>query len=86
MHSAIYGARAANGVLVLSTKGEIVFPQEPEPEIIPRKNFSESAFFFPAIYADKNGYYTFSFTMPESVTEWNWKMLAHTTKCAVCLC
>lgn len=78
--SAIYGAKAANGVLVLSTKGEIVFPQEPEPEIIPRKNFSESAFFFPAIHADKNGYYTFSFTMPESVTEWNWKMLAHTKK------
>lgn len=77
---AIYGAKAANGVLVLSTKGEIVFPKDPEPEIVPRKNFSESAFFFPAIYADKNGYYTFSFTIPESVTEWNWKMLAHTKK------
>ncbi|NOT51529.1 MAG: TonB-dependent receptor plug domain-containing protein [Chitinophagaceae bacterium] len=76
--TAIYGSRAANGVLVLSTKGEIVFPKEPEPVIIPRKNFNETAFFFPAIYADRQGYYTFSFTMPESVTEWNWKLHAHT--------
>ena len=79
--SAIYGSKAANGVLVLSTKGKIIFPNEPEPVIIPRKNFNESAFFFPAIHADKNGYYSFDFTMPESVTEWNWKMLA-TTKSA----
>jgi len=75
---AIYGATAANGVLILSTKGDIILPKEPEPVITPRKNFNETAFFFPAIYADKNGYYTFSFTMPESVTEWNWKLLAHT--------
>ncbi|MEO8403783.1 MAG: MG2 domain-containing protein [Chitinophagaceae bacterium] len=76
--SSIYGARASNGVLILSTKGDIILPKEPEPEIIPRKNFSESAFFFPAIHADRKGLYSFSFTMPESVTEWNWKILAHT--------
>jgi len=76
--AALYGARGAQGVLVLSTKGNIVFPKEPEPVIIPRKNFNESAFFFPATHADKDGFYSFSFTMPETVTEWNWKMLAHT--------
>jgi hypothetical protein len=79
--SAIYGAQAAKGVLVLSTKGDIVFPSlPPEPPLPPRKNFNETAFFFPNVYADKDGYYKFSFTMPESVTEWNWKMLAHTKK------
>ena len=79
--AAIYGARASNGVLVLSTKGEIVFPTVPyEPPPPPRKNFNETAFFFPSIYADKDGYYRFTFTMPESVTEWNWKMMAHTKK------
>lgn len=75
---ALYGAQAAQGVLILSTRGEIIFPELPGPEPVARKNFSELAFFFPAIHADKEGYYTMSFTMPESVTEWNWKMLAHT--------
>ncbi len=79
--SAIYGSRAANGVLILSTKGEIILPgQEPPLPAPPRKNFNETAFFFPSIHADREGYFSFSFTMPESVTEWNWKMLAHTTK------
>jgi hypothetical protein len=77
---ALFGSNAANGVLILSTKGEIVLPKEPEPQIIPRKNFNETAFFFPAIHADRDGYYSFSFTMPETVTEWNWKLMAHTKK------
>lgn len=77
----LYGPGAANGVLVLSTKGDIIFPQPSmNPPVPSRKNFNETAFFFPAIYADKDGYYKFTFTMPESVTEWNWKMLAHTKK------
>jgi alpha-2-macroglobulin len=75
---AIYGARAAQGVLVLSTKGPVVLPGEPEPVITPRKNFEETAFFFPEVHADKDGLYSFSFTMPETLTEWNWMMLAHT--------
>ncbi|MBI3138958.1 MAG: TonB-dependent receptor plug domain-containing protein [Sphingobacteriales bacterium] len=79
--SAIYGSRAANGVLILSTKGEIILPgQESPPPVPPRKNFNETAFFFPSVHADKDGYFSFSFTMPESVAEWNWKMLAHTSK------
>lgn len=77
--AAIYGARAAHGVLVLSTKGKIILPgSEENPLVKVRKNFNETAVFIPKIYADKNGMYTFSFTMPESTTEWNWKMLAHT--------
>ena len=68
--SALYGARAASGVLIISTRGAIVFPSiVQEPQLPPRKNFSESAFFFPAIYAGGDGYYSFTFTMPESVTE-----------------
>ena len=78
--TSIYGSRASKGALVLSTKGKIMIPglteELPVPKI--RKNFSETAFFFPAIYADRDGYYKFTFTMPESVTEWNWKLFAHT--------
>ncbi|MFI5188188.1 MAG: alpha-2-macroglobulin family protein, partial [Chitinophagales bacterium] len=77
--SAIYGSIASAGVLILSTKGKIILPASTEDVPIPsRKNFNETAFFFPQVHADKNGYYSFTFTMPESVTEWNWKMFAHT--------
>ncbi len=76
----LYGAKAVNGVLILSTKGPIQFPQSQEPQLIVRKNFNETAFFLPAIHADKNGFYNLEFTMPESVTEWKWKLFAHTKK------
>ncbi|MDR0791850.1 MAG: alpha-2-macroglobulin, partial [Chitinophagaceae bacterium] len=50
-----------------------------EGEIQIRKNFNETAFFFPQLYADANGHYSFSFTMPESLTKWKWLSLAHST-------
>ncbi|MBS7565736.1 TonB-dependent receptor plug domain-containing protein [Mucilaginibacter sp. Bleaf8] len=78
--SALYGSRAAQGVLIISTKGPIVLPGTEEPVIKVRKNFNETAFFYPQVHADKDGFYTLSFTMPETATEWNWKMLAHTRK------
>ena len=76
--SALYGSRAAEGVLIISTKGPIVLPGSEEPVIKIRKNFNETAFFFPQVHAGKDGYYHFSFTMPETATEWNWKMFAQT--------
>jgi len=78
--SGIYGSRAAEGVLIISTKGPIILPEAPEPVFKIRKNFDETAFFFPQLHAGTDGYYSFSFTMPESTTEWNWKVLAHTKK------
>jgi len=47
-----------------------------------RKNFNETAFFFPHLYADSNGNYSFSFTMPEALTQWKWMSLAHTRQLA----
>jgi uncharacterized protein YfaS (alpha-2-macroglobulin family) len=43
-----------------------------------RTNFNETAFFYPQLQTDKNGNVQFSFTVPESLTRWNIKMLAHT--------
>ena len=43
-----------------------------------RKNFNETAFFFPQLYADSAGKYRFSFTLPDAVTKWKWMSLAHT--------
>ncbi|AUC86435.1 alpha-2-macroglobulin [Polaribacter sp. ALD11] len=43
-----------------------------------RKNFNETAFFFPQLRTDKNGKVSFSFTMPEALTKWKLQLLAHT--------
>lgn len=43
-----------------------------------RKNFSETAFFFPDLHTDSSGAISFSFTLPESLTTWKWMNLAHT--------
>ena len=43
-----------------------------------RKNFAETAFFYPQLRTDKKGNVQFSFEMPESLTRWNFKALAHT--------
>jgi hypothetical protein len=43
-----------------------------------RKNFSETAFFFPQLQTDSNGNVILKFTMPESLTKWKWQLLSHT--------
>jgi hypothetical protein len=43
-----------------------------------RKNFNETAFFFPELKTDDSGSVSFSFTMPEALTKWKWMMLTHT--------
>jgi len=50
---------------------------DPAPVQI-RKNFNETAFFFPELKTDDSGSIAFSFTMPEALTKWKWMMLAHT--------
>jgi len=43
-----------------------------------RKNFKETAFFFPDLRTDAGGNIEFSFTMPEALTQWKLMTLAHT--------
>lgn len=43
-----------------------------------RKDFSESAFFYPHLLTDSAGIATFSFQLPESLTEWHFQCIAHT--------
>jgi TonB-dependent SusC/RagA subfamily outer membrane receptor len=79
--TAIYGTRAANGVIIVTTKAGAK-KKEQEQVVKPRKNFNETAFFFPNLYADTSGNYTFSFTIPESLTQWKWLSFAHTKNLA----
>ncbi|MEO6483398.1 MAG: alpha-2-macroglobulin family protein [Ferruginibacter sp.] len=43
-----------------------------------RKNFNETAFFFPDLKTDDKGNISFEFTMPEALTEWKLMTFAHT--------
>ena len=43
-----------------------------------RKNFQETAFFFPQLHTDDEGNVSFSFTTPEALTKWKLQLLAHT--------
>ena len=48
------------------------------PPLQIRSNFEETAFFFPQLLTDAQGNLIFSFTLPESLTTWKFKALAHT--------
>ena len=47
-----------------------------------RKNFAETAFFFPELHTDSTGSINFSFTIPEALTEWKLMVLAHSKSLA----
>ncbi|RYZ34439.1 MAG: hypothetical protein EOP49_34535, partial [Sphingobacteriales bacterium] len=47
------------------------------PAVQIRKNFNETAFFFPALTTDAEGNVSFSFTIPEALTQWKLMTLAH---------
>src|SRR5690606_21579247 len=53
-------------------------PPIDQSQIQIRKNFNETAFFFPKLRTNKEGNIQFSFTMPEALTEWKLMTLAHT--------
>lgn len=44
-----------------------------------RKNFNETAFFFPDLKTDEPGNISFSFTIPEALTQWKLQLLGHTS-------
>lgn len=43
-----------------------------------RSNFAETAFFYPQLQTNAKGEVAFSFTMPESLTRWNFRGYSHT--------
>ena len=46
--------------------------------VSPRTNFNETAFFYPSLRTDDDGEVTINFTLPESLTQWNFLAFAHT--------
>jgi TonB-dependent SusC/RagA subfamily outer membrane receptor len=60
--TAIYGARAANGVIIVTTKGF-------SPKIL-REEFRDYAFWKPNLITDENGAAKFEVTYPDNITSW----------------
>lgn len=65
-----------------SRGGEQSAKGNPGGDVKVRKNFNETAFFFPELRTDSTGAIEFSFTMPEALTKWKFMALAHTKKAA----
>ena len=55
-----------------------IAPQEPQSATTTRSNFAETAFFKPALRTNAKGEANIAFTLPESMTQWNFTALAHT--------
>ncbi len=55
---------------------------QPSGDVKIRKNFNETAFFFPDLKTDSEGNIEFSFTMPEALTKWKFMALTHTKEAA----
>lgn len=49
-----------------------------DPEIVPRKNLQETAFFYPSVETDAEGNFVLKFTVPEALTRWKFQGFAHT--------
>ena len=49
---------------------------QPQPEL--RTNFAETAFFYPQLRTNEQGEIVVSFTVPQSLTRWNFRGYAHT--------
>lgn len=74
--TSIYGNRGANGVIIINTK-KGAKELEALQQIQARKNFNETAFFYPHLLAGKDGSISLNFTTPEALTEWKLRILAH---------
>lgn len=79
--TALYGSRGSNGVVVISTKkGMEKAIEESMLQTKARKDFKETAFFYPNIYTNKKGEMVLSFQSPEQVTQWKLRLMAHDKK------
>ncbi|MFI5129792.1 MAG: alpha-2-macroglobulin [Chitinophagales bacterium] len=64
--------------LSFNSNGTTEKPKEKPEATQIRKNFNETAFFFPDLRTDSSGAIEFSFTIPEALTKWKFQALAHT--------
>ncbi|MFN0289942.1 alpha-2-macroglobulin family protein [Pedobacter helvus] len=78
--TAIYGARAANGVIIIkSKKGNLatnaVGNLEPQQQTM-RTNFNDEGFWQPKLVTDENGEAKFTVKFPDDITKWTTRVMA----------
>ena len=66
--------QVAYGISVVKEDSEEIL----DKNVAVRENFNETAFFYPQLRTNEKGEISFSFTMPESLTRWTFKGIAHT--------
>ncbi|RYF89595.1 MAG: alpha-2-macroglobulin, partial [Chitinophagaceae bacterium] len=69
-------------VMADSTATSVAPPPAANEGVQLRKNFNETAFFFPSLETDAAGNVTFSFTIPEALTKWKLMTFAHNEELA----
>ncbi|MDR2026204.1 MAG: hypothetical protein LBQ01_01430, partial [Prevotellaceae bacterium] len=80
-HTIPFFVRGLNQSLEMEVVGEedvSIQPKSSQPNIVPRRNFSETAFFYPQLRTDEHGEIRIEFTVPESLTRWKMLGFAHT--------
>ncbi|RYU86576.1 hypothetical protein EWM62_18150 [Mucilaginibacter terrigena] len=72
--TALYGLRAANGVIIITTKrqktGQASNATIPGSEQTLRRNFSDYAYWQPKLTTDENGKASFTTVFPDDITNW----------------
>ena len=72
--TSIWGARAAGGVIIITTKNGYDNNTTEDPAPVPgnslRKNFHDDAFWQPRLRTDAEGKASFSVTFPDDITNW----------------
>ena len=79
----LYGARAANGVIIITTKKGKAQLDKMLSRVQARTDLRETAFFYPQLKTDAEGNVSFSFDTPEALTRWKLQLLAHNKSLAV---
>ncbi|WP_316813320.1 carboxypeptidase regulatory-like domain-containing protein [Pedobacter heparinus] len=78
--TAIYGARAANGVIIIKTKAGLARANPAgalvQQEQTMRRNFSDYAIWQPQLFTGADGTAAFSVKFPDDITSWTTKLLA----------
>ncbi|SMC49100.1 alpha-2-macroglobulin family protein [Pedobacter africanus] len=78
--TAIYGARAAGGVIIVKTKGRNTVlnaagtPEQQQSSL--RSNFSDYAIWQPKLFTDADGKAGFTVKFPDDVTSWTTRLVA----------
>ena len=75
------GVRVSSGLVL--PKSEMVDNPALSSDVTPRRNFVETAFFYPNLHPNDSGHVHIDFTLPEQYTGWEFHAFGHTKKASM---